>query len=72
MKKTYTVKKDDYEDAGQVSRDIKKELKAIGFDPKILKRISIACYEAEINLVIHSYGGTILFEIDPEGVTINN
>lgn len=68
MKKTYTVKKDDYEDAGQVSRDIKKELKAIGFDPKILKRVSIACYEAEINLVIHSNGGTILFEIDPEGV----
>lgn len=68
MKKIYQVIKDNYEDAGQASRDIKNQLKAIGYDPKILKRVSIACYEAEINLVIHSYGGTILFEIDPEGI----
>lgn len=68
MKKTYQVIKNNYEDAGQVSQDIKNQLKAIGYDPKILKRVSIACYEAEINLVIHSNGGTILFEIDPEGI----
>lgn len=68
MKKTYQVIKDNYEDAGQASRDIKKTLKTIGINPKVLKRISIACYEAEINLVIHSLGGTITFEIDDEGI----
>lgn len=68
MKKIYSVQKDNYEDAGQVSRDIKMTLKTIGLDPKVLKRVSIACYEAEINLVIHSYGGTITFELDEEGV----
>jgi len=68
MKKTYTILKDNYEDAGQASRDIKKTLKMLGMDPKVLKRISIACYEAEINLVIHSYGGTMTFEIDSEGI----
>lgn len=67
MKKTYQVKKDNYEDAGQASRDIKKTLKALGLDPRVLKRVSIACYEAEINLVIHSNGGTILFEVDNDG-----
>ena len=66
MKKIYQVIKDNYEDAGQASRDIKNQLKAIGYDPKILKRVSIACYEAEINLIIHSYGGEILMSIDEE------
>lgn len=68
MKKIYQIDKDNYEDAGQASRDIKMTLKTLGLDPKVLKRVSIACYEAEINLVIHSDGGTITFEIDDEGV----
>lgn len=68
MKKVYQVDKDNYEDAGQASRDIKMTLKTLGLEPKVLKRISIACYEAEINLVIHSDGGTITFEIDDDGV----
>ena len=68
MRKTYQIEKDNYEDAGQASRDIKMTLKTFGLDPKVLKRVSIACYEAEINLVIHSDGGVITFEIDDEGV----
>lgn len=68
MKKTYQVIKDNYEDAGQVSRNIKMTLKNLGLNPKVLKRVSIACYEAEINLVIHSDGGTITFEIDDDGI----
>lgn len=68
MRKTYQIEKDNYEDAGQASRDIKMTLKTLGLDPKVLKRVSIACYEAEINLVIHSDGGVITFEIDDEGI----
>ena len=68
MKKIYNVEKDNYENAGQASRDIKMTLKTLGLNPKVLKRVSIACYEAEINLVIHSVGGTILFEVNDDGV----
>jgi serine/threonine-protein kinase RsbT len=68
MKKQYQIIKDNYEDAGQASRDIKLILKTLGIEPKVLKRISIACYEAEINLVIHSDGGTITFELDDDGI----
>lgn len=67
MKKCYEVIKDNYDDAGYASRDIKMTLKTLGLDPKVLKRISIACYEAEINLVIHSNGGTITFEVIDDG-----
>lgn len=66
MHKEYKVIKDNYDDAGYASQDIKKILKLYGFDAPLIKRISIASYEAEINLVIHSLGGTIKFIIDDD------
>ena len=63
IKKTYQVEKDNYQDAGKASSDIKKTLKALQIDRKILKAVAIASYEAEINIAIHSNGGTVTFEI---------
>ena len=40
------------------------ELKKLGVNINVVRRVSIACYEAEINLVIHSRGGKILLEVD--------
>ena len=68
MIKTYQVEKDNYQDAGKASSDIKRTLKALGIDRKILKAVAIACYEAEINIAIHSDGGTVTFEIDDDGI----
>jgi len=68
MIKVYQVEKENYEDAGKASSDIKRVLKSLGIDRKVLKSIAIACYEAEINIVIHSDGGEITFEIDDEGI----
>lgn len=68
MRQTFDVRKDDYENAGQVSSTIKRILKQIGVPSKLLRNISIACYEAEINLVIHSDGGVVTFEVDDEGM----
>lgn len=70
MRQTFTVKKDDYDNAGQVSSTIKRTLKQIGINAKLLRNIAIACYEAEINLVIHSDGGEVTFEVDDEGNVI--
>ena len=68
MIKVYQVEKDNYEDAGKASSDIKRTLKTIGIDKRVLKATSIACYEAESNIAIHSDGGTVTFEIDDEGI----
>lgn len=72
MKEIYHVKKDDYESAGQVSSTIKQILKQIGIPSKLLRRVAIACYEAEINLVIHSDGGDITFEVNDDGIITLN
>lgn len=70
MIKVFHVKKNDYVNAGNVSSQIKKELKMLGISTKLLRNIAIACYEAEINLIIHSDGGDITFELDEEGKVV--
>lgn len=70
IKYIFEVEKDDFERAGEASSQIKKILRQLGLDSGIIRRVSIAAYEAEINLVIHSNGGTISIEIDPGKVTI--
>ncbi|NLN47504.1 MAG: anti-sigma regulatory factor [Clostridiales bacterium] len=66
----FIVEKDDFERAGEASSNIKKVLRQLGLNSGIIRRVSIAAYEAEINLVIHSNGGTLGIEIDPEKITI--
>lgn len=49
---------------------IKRRLRQLGIDHALIRRISIAAYEAEINLVIHSKGGEITFEVSPQSIQI--
>jgi len=59
-----------FEIAGRASTEIKKALKHRNFDPKLIRRIAIACYELEINQVVHSNGGVIRCSILPDKVVI--
>lgn len=70
MKLHYPVIKDDFSRAGEASSKMKDTLKQLALDANVLRRISIAAYEAEINLVIHSEGGSIDAFIKPTCVEI--
>jgi len=59
-----------FEIAGRASTEIKKALKQRNFDPKLIRRIAIACYELEINQVVHSNGGVMRCSIMPDKVVI--
>ena len=65
---TFIVNKDDFANAGKVSTKIKSILKQLGVSSDVLRRIAVACYEAEINMIIHSLGGEIVLEITEDGV----
>ena len=54
----YDVQGGNFASAGQASVQVKKNLRQIGISPEIIRRISIAMYEGEINMVIHAGGGT--------------
>jgi serine/threonine-protein kinase RsbT len=66
----FNVEKDDFDRAGEASSNIKKILRQLGIDAAIIRRIAIATYEAEINIVIHSLGGEIDLEVDPVSIKI--
>ncbi len=67
----YYVAARDFDKAGQASSKIKRALNRLGFSPQIVRRVAIATYELEINLVIHTTaGGDIIAEIQPEKIFI--
>lgn len=66
----FPVEKDDFVTAGEASAKIKRTLKKLGVDSVLLRRISVCAYEVELNLVIHSLGGTIDFQVSQDGVTL--
>lgn len=55
----YTVAGDDFTQAGSASADLKSRLRTIGFPAETIRKVTIALYEGEINLVIHAGGGEI-------------
>ena len=66
----YEVDGGDFTSAGQASVKIKKNLRQLGVDAETIRRVSIAMYEGEINMVIHANGGNADVIVDDTGVTI--
>ncbi len=70
MELSYCVPGDDFTRAGEASSDVKHKLKKIGFTADVIRRVAIAMYEGEINMVIHAGGGEAVVDIDPDKVVI--
>lgn len=70
MKLHFEVNGDDFTRAGETSSKVKKTLNQLGFNPEVIRKVSIAMYEGEINMVIHAEGGDIDVEIFPEKITV--
>ena len=66
----YKVDGEDFTRAGEASGEVKKVLKTMGMPPEIIRRISIAIYEGEINMVIHANGGTITVMVCDDEITM--
>ena len=71
IKETYPVAAGDMTVAGDVAASIKRQMKRIGIPSQIMRRVAVCTYEAEINLVIHSMGGGIDFEITDENIIVH-
>jgi CBS domain-containing protein/anti-sigma regulatory factor (Ser/Thr protein kinase) len=60
----------DFDRAGIASTTMKKNLKRLGLQPGTIRRASIAAFEAEMNVVIFTEGGTMKFNINNEKIVI--
>ena len=68
----YPVEADDFTRAGEASADIKRRLKQLGVSSAVLRRVAVASYEVELNLVIHSDGGELELTVDQDGVHLRS
>lgn len=68
IKLQYEVDGDDFTRAGEASASVKKTLRKLGVAPEAIRKVAIALYEGEINMVIHADGGVIDIEIGSEDV----
>ena len=66
----FDVDGSDFTRAGETSSKVKKTLNQLGFDPGLVRRVAIAMYEGEINMVIHANGGDIDVSISPNEITV--
>ena len=66
----FDVDGSDFTSAGQASVQIKKNLRQLGLSPEIIRRVSIAMYEGEINMVIHAGGGVADVKVDEDAIEI--
>lgn len=64
----YPISADDFTRAGEASSDVKRKLKQMGVSPEAVRKVAIAMYEGEINMVIHANGGEIRVDITPEKI----
>ncbi len=64
----YLIPGDDFTRAGEASSDVKNKLKAMGLDSNTIRKVAIAMYEGEINMVIHADGGEIRVEISTDKI----
>ena len=66
----FEVDGDDFTSAGQASVQVKKDLRRLGVDADTIRRVSIAMYEGEINMVIHAGGGVAEVRVTEEAIEI--
>jgi CBS domain-containing protein/anti-sigma regulatory factor (Ser/Thr protein kinase) len=67
----YWVQSKDLSGGGAASSKIKRAIERLGGEPSLARRVGVAAYEAEMNLVIHAdHGGEMMVEIQPDQVYI--
>jgi len=70
IKLHYIVDGQDFISCGRASEDVKRNLKSLGLSSQIIRKVAIAMYEGEVNMVIHAEGGVADVEIYADRIVI--
>ena len=66
IKLRYEIEGGNFNRAGHASSEVKKVLKQLNIDQRLIKKIVVALYEAEVNIVAHAHKGTMEVYISPD------
>ena len=70
MRLHFEIEGGDFTAAGRASSEVKKTLKQFHIAPEVLRKVAIALYEAEMNVVSHAWSGTMDAEILPDAIHV--
>ena len=70
MEFTFFIEGGNFSKAGTASSEVKKILKQLNVDSKIIKRTVVSLYEAEVNVVAHAFEGNMNAEIFPDKIVV--
>ena len=70
MQLRFELEGGNFSKAGYASSQVKKILKQLSIDPRIIKRVVVALYEAEVNVVAHAWRGKVLAELDADKISL--
>ena len=71
LEKVFLIEQGDYDRAGEASAAIRRALRQLGVNADILRRVSVAAYEAEMNIAIHSLGGEMHLCVDAHHIVLS-
>ena len=66
----FEVKRTDFDNAGKVASMVRKYLTKLNIDKQTIRKVAIICYEAEMNIIIHSLGGHISIEVGQDSIIL--
>jgi serine/threonine-protein kinase RsbT len=69
--KSFPIKARDFIRGGEISIAVQGLLKKIGFDPDLIRRVSICAFEAEMNVVMHGGNGTLAITVNTKGISLD-
>ena len=70
LERSFTIVGGDFSNAGEVSSKVKKILQEAGVHPRVIRRVTISTYEAEMNVVCYARRATLTLSLTPEDLRI--
>lgn len=70
MRFQFELEGGNFSKAGFASSQIKKVLKQLAIDSRVIKRVVVALYEAEVNIVAHAWRGTVIADVEADKITL--
>jgi serine/threonine-protein kinase RsbT len=69
-RESFTIRGNDFEHGGDAAARVKQVLKELGIDPSVVRRLSIANFEAEMNVIMYADEGLLEFAVEPGAVRV--
>jgi anti-sigma regulatory factor (Ser/Thr protein kinase) len=69
-RESFTIAGSDFEHGGDAAAKVKLIMKELGIDPAVIRRLSIANFEAEMNVIMYADQGVLDFTVEPDAVRV--